>query len=75
MKILFTHDPKIAPDNYEGWVIHGHEHNNNLHIYPFFNPHQRRINVSVEVIGYRPVPLSNMLQLMSTEKETQLTLQ
>ena len=75
IKILFTHDPKTAPDNYEGWVIHGHEHNNNLRMYPFFNPHQRRINVSAEVIGYRPVPLSNMLQLISNEKETQFTLQ
>ncbi|MDH7592728.1 MAG: 2'-5' RNA ligase family protein, partial [Methanomicrobiales archaeon] len=74
IKILFTHDPETAPDNDEGWVIHGHKHNNNLRMYPFFNPRQRRVNVSAEVVGYRPVLLSEILQLISTEKETRFIL-
>ncbi len=74
IKILFTHDPKTVPDKYLGWIVHGHVHNNYLRTYPFFNPNQRRINVSAEVIGYKPVPISKLLQMILTQKETQFTL-
>lgn len=74
MKFFFTHDPKSTIENFTGWVLHGHEHNNNLRSYPFFNPRQMRINVSAEVIGYKPIPLSNLLQMIPTEKEARLTL-
>jgi calcineurin-like phosphoesterase family protein len=58
IRFLMVHDPKYVPDTYDGWVVHGHTHNNRLADYPFFDPVNRRINVSVEVIGYRPVALS-----------------
>lgn len=74
IKILFTHDPKTAPDDYDGWIVHGHEHNNNLRTYPFFNPHKRRINVSAEVVGYKPVPLPDLLQFISARKDSQFVI-
>lgn len=72
--VLFTHDPKTVPEEYDNWVIHGHVHNNHLREYPFFNPHQKRINVSAEVIGYKPVPLSTILQNISVRRNVQYLL-
>jgi calcineurin-like phosphoesterase family protein len=54
---LFLHDPAQAPESFDGWIIHGHYHNNDLHRYPFMNFIDRRVNVSAEVIGYIPVSL------------------
>ena len=64
IRFLMVHDPKYAPDDFNGWVVHGHTHNNRLADYPFFDPVNRRINVSVEVIGYRPVALSYLAGLI-----------
>jgi calcineurin-like phosphoesterase family protein len=57
---LLVHDPADTPPDFTGWVIHGHHHNNDLRHYPFINFHQRRINVSAEVIGYVPVRLDEI---------------
>jgi calcineurin-like phosphoesterase family protein len=54
---LLVHDPEDAPPDFDGWVIHGHHHNNDLRHYPFINFRERRINVSAEVTGYVPVGL------------------
>ncbi len=56
-RFLFIHDPDDAPPAFDGWVIHGHHHNNNLHTYPFLDPAGRQINVSAETIGYVPISL------------------
>ncbi|MDD4300458.1 MAG: 2'-5' RNA ligase family protein [Methanomicrobium sp.] len=56
---LLLHYPKEAVD-YNGWVIHGHTHNNNLKKYPFINVKEKTVNVSVEVTGYRPVGLDEI---------------
>jgi len=61
-KFLLIHDPAGAPPSYDGWVIHGHHHNNDLRNYPFMNFTGRRVNVSAEVIGYRPVSLHEIVQ-------------
>jgi calcineurin-like phosphoesterase family protein len=58
---LLIHDPADAPPLFDGWVIHGHHHNNDLRNYPFINLAGRRINVSVEVTGYIPVSLREIL--------------
>ena len=55
-----THDPDDAAPVPGGWVIHGHYHNNDLSRYPFISFRNRRINVSAEVVGYRPVPLDEL---------------
>jgi calcineurin-like phosphoesterase family protein len=61
-KFLFIHDPADAPLSYDGWVIHGHHHNNDLRHYPFMNFIDRRVNVSAELIGYKPVSLHEIVE-------------
>lgn len=65
---LLTHDPKRVegPGGFSGWVIHGHTHNNDLKRYPFLDVPNRKINVSAEVIGYQPLALSRLCELMAT---------
>jgi calcineurin-like phosphoesterase family protein len=64
---MLVHNPADAPRNFKGWVIHGHHHNNDLRLYPFINFHQRRINVSAEVIGYVPVSLRELCSIIQTQ--------
>jgi calcineurin-like phosphoesterase family protein len=61
-KFLLIHDPSGVPPSFDGWVIHGHHHNNDLRNYPFMNFTRRRVNVSAEVIGYKPVSLHEIVQ-------------
>jgi calcineurin-like phosphoesterase family protein len=63
-RFLLVHDPDHSQPAFDGWVIHGHHHNNNLRHYPFIDFKQRRINVSVEVIGYCPVNLRDVCHLI-----------
>jgi calcineurin-like phosphoesterase family protein len=62
LKFFLVHDPADAPQSYDGWVIHGHHHNNDLRHYPYMNFIDRRVNVSAEVIGYKPVSLHEIVQ-------------
>lgn len=71
IELLFIHSPENIPDNYKGWVIHGHHHNNNPQKYPFFNPERKWINVSVEMTGYKPVSLDYIYSLI-TEKQNKI---
>lgn len=66
LDFYLVHDPLYVPPDWDGWVIHGHIHNNDLVHYPFFNRAKRRVNVSVELIGYRPISLAEILQLVKT---------
>jgi calcineurin-like phosphoesterase family protein len=43
------------------WIIHGHHHNNSLGKYPLINNRDRMINVSAELLDYRPVELKRLL--------------
>lgn len=61
---LFIHDPKELTRPFDGWVIHGHVHNKDLAKYPFFNPDTRMVNVSAELIGYRPISLDEIHSLV-----------
>ncbi len=61
-KFFLVHDPADAPASYDGWVIHGHHHNNDLRNYPFINFTGRRVNVSAEVIGYKPVSMHEIME-------------
>ena len=59
---LLIHNPrakKIEWLKWRDWVIHGHVH----HRAPFIDGERKRINVSVEAINYRPVPLEYLLSL------------
>jgi len=61
-RFLLIHNPKDV-NFFDGWIIHGHEHNNKLRDYPFINGEKRTINVSAEVINYKPVSLDWILSL------------
>jgi len=50
------HDPH-RPHGYEGWVIHGDKHNNDLDEYPFINRKNKTINVCAELVNYTPISL------------------
>ena len=64
-QFLVIHDPdEISPD-YHGWVIHGHHHNNYPDTYPFFNPDRKTINVGVDMTGFRPVSLDEIMSKIS----------
>ena len=61
---LLVHDPVSAPEEFDGWIIHGHHHNNDLRHYPFIDFEHRRINVSAEVIGYVPENLNTLCTIL-----------
>ena len=54
------HDPH-RPIDWDGWIIHGDKHNNDLENYPFFNGKRKTINVSVEVINFAPIDLEEII--------------
>lgn len=62
-KFLLVHDPNRIPIEFDGWVIHGHTHNNSMQKYPFVNGVRKTINVSVELINYRPISIDWILTL------------
>lgn len=61
-KFILMHDP-YRPKDYDGWIIHGDKHNNDLVNYPFINGERKSINVSAEVVNYRPINLDLILSL------------
>jgi calcineurin-like phosphoesterase family protein len=69
VRFLFIHDPEELARPFDGWVIHGHVHNRDPSRYPFFNPVSRMINVSAEMIGYRPISLTEIHGLVSGSRE------
>jgi len=60
---LLIHNPADIPEDWKGWVIHGHVHNNDLEYYPFVNGDFKTINVSVELIGYSPLNIERLFEL------------
>jgi calcineurin-like phosphoesterase family protein/2'-5' RNA ligase len=62
-KFLLLHNPDDAPAGWDGWIIHGHKHNNDVKNYPFINGEKRTINVSAELINYKPVSLDYIVSL------------
>ena len=60
-QFLLMHDPN-RPTDYGGWIIHGDKHNNDVENYPFINKKSKMINVSVELIKYKPVAIQEILE-------------
>lgn len=54
------------PVGFSGWQIHGHAHCNDLVNYPLINRASQRANVSVELIGYRPLSLEKLVKLLDS---------
>lgn len=62
---LLIHDPAEIVKPFPGWVIHGHVHNKDITRYPFFDPIRKRINVSAEMVGYRPISFDEIHDLVA----------
>ena len=62
-RFLLVHNPVPVPPGWDGWVIHGHTHNNRMDEYPFIDGMKRHINVSAELVGYTPVDLDTLIAL------------
>ncbi len=60
-KFLLIHNPYDIPSNFKGWIIHGHKHNNQLEKYPIINQHSKTINVSCEILNYKPIEINELI--------------
>ena len=66
IRFFLVHDPNNV-GNWNGWVIHGHKHTDKMGNYPirypFINGYNKRVNVNVELTGYKPVNLDYLCSL------------
>lgn len=60
-----AHKPKWFPEEWDGWKIYGHFHNQYPDQYPFIDPEKRRINVSAELLDYTPVSIGRIIELLN----------
>ncbi len=63
-RLLLVHDPMNAPLGWDGWVVHGHTHNNRPE-YPLISLERRTINVSAELLDYKPISIKKILDLIA----------
>ena len=63
-EFLLMHEPR-RPSDYNGWILHGHIHNNEMLKYPHINKELKTINVSVELTDYTPVNLDIIIDKIS----------
>ncbi|MDD3407071.1 MAG: metallophosphoesterase, partial [Methanomicrobium sp.] len=61
---LFIHNPKNAPEKYDGWIVHGHTHNSRMCEYPFIDFQNRTINISCELTQYRPADIDEIIDII-----------
>ncbi len=59
-----THRPEDVPESWDGWVLHGHHHNNDLEQFPFVYYDEKRVNVGVEVLDYKPIRLDRIVEIL-----------
>ena len=60
------HNPAEIAANWDGWVIHGHKHNNDIVNYPFFDRKTKRFNVCVELTDYKPVAIDDLVKIINS---------
>lgn len=58
-------------DEYPGWQLHGHVHNNHARRCPFIDPQKKRVNLSVELIDYTPLALDELVYYIDKERRYQ----
>jgi calcineurin-like phosphoesterase family protein len=61
-RVLMVHNPFALPVKWDGWVVHGHVHNNA----PFIDYEKKRVNVSAEVLNYKPVLLDKIFEAIQS---------
>jgi calcineurin-like phosphoesterase family protein len=59
-----THRPEDVPEWWDGWVLHGHIHNNDTDTYTFVAYDAQRVNVGCELLNYRPMRLGTITSLL-----------
>jgi calcineurin-like phosphoesterase family protein/2'-5' RNA ligase len=64
-KFYLVHDPAFIPQDWKGWAICGHHHNNKLEEFPFTDKKNKRINISTELTKYRPVDMDEIIKKIS----------
>ncbi len=64
-QFLLMHDPH-RPKGYDGWIIHGDKHDNNLKDYPLINQKNKTVNVCAELVEYTPLNLDKIITLIET---------
>lgn len=64
-KFLLMHDP-YRPFGYDGWIIHGDKHNNDLEEYPFINQKNKTVNACAELVDYTPLNLDELIRMIET---------
>jgi len=64
-RFLLMHDP-YRPFGYDGWIIHGDKHNNDLEKYPFISQRDRTVNACAEVVDYTPLDLDELVRMIET---------
>ncbi len=68
-----THYPENIPNGWDDWAIHGHVHNNDTDTYPFVACNEKRVNVSSELLQFRPVTLDLITDILDgCPKDTRL---
>lgn len=60
-----VHDPEDGPSNPRGWLLHGHHHNNWPERFPLVDHDERRVNFSVELLGYRPLSTDRLVDYLA----------
>jgi calcineurin-like phosphoesterase family protein len=60
LSVILIHDPNYVPKWHTGWVIHGHTHNTTT----FLNFDTKRINVSAEVLNYKPINIKLLEEII-----------
>jgi len=63
--LLLIHNPADTPEDWHGWVVHGHKHNTA----PLIDPFNKRVNVSVEVIDYTPISVSRVVSMIRAHEQ------
>ena len=58
--LCLVHNPKDAPEDFDGWIIHAHNYSHDLQKHPFVDLEKRTINVSLEVTDYRPIDFAEI---------------
>jgi calcineurin-like phosphoesterase family protein len=71
-RFLLVHDPNKLPIKWDDWIIHGDKQNNNLSSYPFINRKKKTVNVSCEVIGYKPINLEEIIRQINKDSGDQV---
>jgi len=61
-RFLLVYDPLRKPRDWNDWIINGHLHNRDPK-YTLVNAENKTINVSVEMIDYKPISLKKLVEL------------